>query len=282
MFSRLTNFFVKIAQRYLPDAYLFAIILTFVAFGAAMIWTDKQPMQLVQFWGNGLWGLLAFSMQMALILVTGHALASSAPIKKGLRSLARVPQNNVQAVMLVVLVAALASFVNWGFGLVVAALLAREVAKMGRRVDYPMLVAAGYSGFVVWHGGISGSIPLAIATKGHIVEKLTGVIPVSETIFSVPNLVITFTMILSLPVLFYLIAKGKSDSELITIDPALIVDDEVAVAAAPQEKTPATMLENSVIVNALLALLGVTWLVDHFMTKGFDLNLNVEIGRAHV
>jgi short-chain fatty acids transporter len=26
-------------------------------------------------WGSGFWNLLAFSMQMAMILVTGHALA---------------------------------------------------------------------------------------------------------------------------------------------------------------------------------------------------------------
>ncbi|MFZ5814608.1 MAG: short-chain fatty acid transporter [Bacillota bacterium] len=276
MFSRLTRFFVNIAQRYLPDAYLFAIILTFVAFVAALIWTDKGPIQLIQFWGNGLWGLLAFSMQMALILVTGHALASSAPVKKVLQALARIPQNNVQAVMLVVFVAGIANFLNWGFGLVVAALLAREVAKSGRKVDYPMLVAAGYSGFVMWHGGISGSIPLAVATKGHIVEKLTGIIPITATTFSYWNLIIVATVTLTLPLLFYFIAKSKDESELLVIDPALIKEEPQVAAAA--EKTPATMLENSVVINALFALMGVIWLVKHFMDKGFDLNLNVVIG----
>ncbi|MFZ5824553.1 MAG: short-chain fatty acid transporter [Bacillota bacterium] len=276
MFSRLVRFFVNVSQRYLPDAYLFAIILTFVAFAAALIWTDKTPMQLLQFWGGGLWGLLAFAMQMTLILVTGHALASSPVVKGGLRALAQIPQNNASAVMLVVFVAGLASFLNWGFGLVVAALLAREVAKLGRKVDYPMLVAAGYSGFVIWHGGISGSIPLAVATKGHLVEKLTGIIPVSQTIFSVPNLVITFAVIFTLPILFWLVARSKQESELIIVDPALM-EEPVAPAAAAAEKTPATVLENSVIVNALFALAGVVYLVKHFMDKGFDLNLNIVI-----
>lgn len=275
MFKSLVRFFVTVSQRYLPDAYLFAIILTFLAYVAALVWTDKGPVELVQMWGNGLWGLLAFAMQMTLILVTGHALASSPIIKRGLRALARVPKDNAQAVMLVVLVAGLASFLNWGFGLVVAALLAREVAKVGRKVDYPMLVAAAYSGFVIWHGGISGSIPLAVATKGHLVEKMTGVIPVSQTIFSPSNLIITFAVIFSLPLLYWLIARSKSESELITIDPTLIKDDEVA--ATTVERTPASILENSVIVNAIFALGGLVYLVKHFMDKGFDLNLNIVI-----
>jgi short-chain fatty acids transporter len=282
MFNRLTNFFVKVAQRYLPDAYLFAIILTFVAFGAALIWTDKGPMDIVMMWGNGLWGLLAFSMQMALILVTGHALASSKPVHAVLRRLAQIPQNNVQAVMLVALVAGVANFLNWGFGLVVAALLAREVAKVGRKVDYPMLVAAAYSGFVMWHGGISGSIPLALATKGHIVEKLVGIIPVSQTIFSYWALIITWGVILTTPVLFYFMAKGKAEKDMVLLDPALLAEEEAAAAAAEvaatADVTPATKLENSLIVNYAFALMGVIWLVKHFLTNGFDLNLNVVIG----
>lgn len=274
MFNRLVRFFVNISQRYLPDAYLFAILLTFVAYVAALIWTDKGPMELLQMWGGGLWSLLAFAMQMTLILVTGHALASSPAVKSVLRSLAQIPGNNGQAVALVVLVAGIASFLNWGFGLVVAALLAREVAKTGKQVDYPLLVAAGYSGFVVWHGGLSGSIPLAIATKGHLVEKLTGIVPVSETIFAPWSLIITWAIILTLPLLFWLIARGQE--KILTVDPELIKDEPPPAAA---EDTPASRLENSVIVNAVFALLGVIYLVWHFAKNGFfaGLNLNTVI-----
>lgn len=282
LFNRLVNFFVKISQRYLPDAYLFAIILTFVAFAAALIWTDKGPMDLVMMWGTGLWGLLAFSMQMALVLVTGHVLASSKPVKAILRALAQLPKNNVQAVTMVVLVAGFANFLNWGFGLVVAALLAREVAKVGRKVDYPMLVAAAYSGFVMWHGGISGSIPLAIASKGHIVEKLTGIIPVSQTIFSPWSLAIVWTVIITTPILFYFMAKSKPESEYVVLDPAIIAEEEEVAAArestANVELTPANRLENSVIINAIFALMGVLWLAQHFMKNGFSLDLNIVIG----
>ncbi len=267
----LTSFFVKIAQKYLPDAFLFAIILTLIAFGLALGLTGKGVIEVLAAWGGGVWGILAFSMQMVMVLVTGHALASSPPIKRGLAALASAPKNPVQGIMLTAFVTGVACWVNWGFGLIVGALLAREVAKKVRGIDYGMLVAAAYSGFVVWHGGISGSIPLAIAAKGHIVEKLVGVIPVSRTVFAPWNLVISGAMIVSLPILFMFMAKGKKD--VVEISPELLAE-EPDPAPSPH-KTPATRLENSRIVNWVFGLMGVAYLVYHFATKGFDLNLNI-------
>lgn len=212
-------------------------------------------------------------MQMTLILVTGHALASSKPVHSILKTIARLPQGPVAAVMLVVFVASIASWLNWGFGLVVGALLAREVAKVVRDADYPMLVAAAYSGFVVWHSGLSGSIPLALATKGHLVEDLTGVIPVSQTIFSSWSLIITWFIIFTLPILFYLMARGHR--HIIKIDPALL-EDRVEEVAASGEVTVAQRVENSIILNMLLGLMGVIFLVNYFV-KGGTLDLNIVI-----
>lgn len=269
----LTRFFVKIAQKYLPDAFLFAIILTVIAFLLALGLTGKTVIQILGAWGNGLWGLLAFSMQMTLILVTGHALASSPAVKSALRAIASVPKTPVSAIMLTVFVSSIACFLNWGFGLIVGGLLAREIAKRVRGVDYPMIIAAAYSGFVVWHGGFSGSIPLAIAGKGHIVEKLIGTVPVSRTILSAPNLIITGAIIIAMPILFMFMAKGKED--VIQVDPALL-EDEVAVPK-PQALTPAQKLEYSPLITWITSLLGFAYIIYYFSTKGFDLNLNIVI-----
>ena len=269
----ITRFFVNIAQKYLPDAYLFAVILTFIAFLMALGLTGKGAMAIVMAWGNGLWGILAFAMQMTLILVTGHAMASSRAIHNILKSIAANAKTPVQGVMLVVFVAGLANFVSWGFGLVVGALLAREVAKVVKGVDYGMLVAAAYSGFVIWHGGLSGSIPLALATPGHLVEKQIGIVPVSETIFAPYNLIITFVIIFTLPILFKFIAQSKDD--VVEIDPALLADQPAATAVVAV--TPATRLENSRIISWILCLMGFSYLVYHFINKGFDLNLNIVI-----
>jgi short-chain fatty acids transporter len=248
-------------------------MLTFISFGLAWVMTGKTFMQLIAMWGNGLYGILAFAMQMVLILVTGHALASSKLVKGFLRTLAGIPKNTEQAAMLTVFVGGVASFFNWGFGLVVGALLAKEMARKVKDLDYGLTVAAAYSGFVIWHGGISGSIPLAVATKGHLVEKLTGIIPVTQTIFSSWNLIITWTIIITLPFLFKFMAPRPEDA--VKIDPALLI--ETPEPERPKHHTIATWLEHSVAINMLFGAMGVLYLGNHFMTNGFDLSLNIVI-----
>ncbi len=271
--KNLTKFFVNIAQKYLPDAYLFAVLLTFIAYVLALGLTGKGPIEILKAWGDGLWGILAFAMQMTLILVTGHAMAASPAVRNVLKALAGTAKTPVQGVMLAAFITGLASFLNWGFGLVVGALLAREIAKNVRGIDYGMLVASAYSGFVIWHGGISGSIPLALATKGHLVEKQIGIVPVSQTIFAPYNLIITFAIIFTVPILFKFIAQSKDD--VVEINPALLAEEPApAVEANP---TPANKLENSKIVTWILCLMGFIYLFNHFAMKGFDLNLNIVI-----
>ena len=138
---------------------------------------------------------------------------------------------------------------------------------------YSCFSLATQTGFVVWHAGISGSIPLAVATKGHIVERLTGVIPVSETIFAPWNLGIAWFIILTMPILFYFMAKGKRD--VVTVNPALL-EEPVGQASETHARTFATRLENSIIVNALFGLMGVVYLV-HYFGRGGPLNLNIVI-----
>lgn len=270
----MVRFFVMVMQRYLPDAFLFAVILTFIAFLAAWGITDKSFMQIITGWGNGLWGILGFAMQMILIVVTGHTMASSRPVKRFLSSLASIPKDNAGAGMLCAFVAAICSFINWGFGLIVAALLARELARRVSNMDYGYVVAAGYAGFIVWHGGLSGSIPLAVATKGHLVENLTGIIPTTETIFSSANLIISFAMIFTLPLLFKLIAPAKE--EIRVVNPDLLVEPEEP--AEPENKTWAEKLEYSRAITWTLGAMGIIYLADYFMKNGLlNLSLNIVI-----
>ncbi|MDR1685473.1 MAG: TIGR00366 family protein [Desulfovibrio sp.] len=270
----LVRFFVNVMQKYLPDAFLFAVILTFAAFLAAWALTEKSFIEVINSWGNGLWGILGFAMQMILIVVTGHTMASSRPVKRLLSALASIPKDNAGAAMLCTFVAGIASFINWGFGLIVAALLARELARKVKHMDYAFVVAAGYGGFIIWHAGLSGSIPLAVATKGHMAEKLIGVIPTTDTMFSAPNLIITAVIICSLPLLMKLIAPSKD--EIRPVDPALLL--EPVEPEEPKVKTPAQKLEYSRIITLLLGVMGVVYLVRYFYVNGaLNLSLNIVI-----
>jgi short-chain fatty acids transporter len=270
----LSNFFTIIVQRYLPDPFVFALLLTLILFFAGIGFTPHGPLEMIQFWGNGFWNLLAFAMQMCLILVTGHALASSPLVKRWLKSLAGVAKTPAQGVVLVTLGSAVACLINWGFGLIVGALFAKEVAKRVKGSDYRLLIASAYIGFLTWHGGLSGSVPLLAATKGNPMEKTTGIIPLTHTIFTSYNLFITLALLIVLPIMTKMMMPKPH--EVVAIDPKLLEEDAAAVAyEMPAERTFAVKLENSKIITYLIVALGFGYLIYFFATKGFKVDVNM-------
>jgi len=269
MLKALSRPAVKLVERYLPDPYIFVLLLTIIAAVAAIAVERQTPLAVMRFWGDGFWSLLTFSMQMLLVLVTGFMLASSPPVKRILQKLAGLAKNAGSAIILVTLVSLVASWINWGFGLVVGALFAKELARL-IRVDYRLLVASAYSGFIVWHGGLAGSIPLTIATEGHFTVEQIGVIGTGNTIFSLFNLAIVACLFIAVPVVNRLMLPDEKES--VYIDPKLLGEDEEAHVRITR---PAERLENSTTLAWLVGIPGVLFLVDHFVFRGGGLNLNV-------
>ena len=223
--KRIIRFSNTMMERYLPDPFLFVIILTLVVFGLGLGLTGSSPVEMVSFWGEGFWALLAFSMQMVLVLVTGFVLASSPIFKKGLGGLASFAKSPGSAIIWVTLVSLAASWINWGFGLVIGALFAKELAKRVPGVDYRLLIASAYSGFIIWHAGFSGSIPLSIATDGHPFMDQIGIIPTSETIFASYNIIIVLALVIILPILNRLMMPSKKDT--IEVEPQMLEEPPV-------------------------------------------------------
>ncbi|UYG00466.1 MULTISPECIES: short-chain fatty acid transporter [unclassified Halomonas] len=260
---------VKLVERYLPDPYIFVLLLTLIASVAAIAVERQTPLAVLRMWGDGFWGLLTFSMQMLLVLVTGFMLASSPPVKRLLARLAGTAKSAGGAIILVTLVSLAASWINWGFGLVVGALFAKELARLVR-VDYRLLVASAYSGFVVWHGGLAGSIPLTIATDGHFSADQIGVIGTGSTIFAFFNLAIVVCLFVAIPLINRLMLPP--DEESVYVDRALLDDEPETVERATR---PAEKLENSMGLALLVGVPGLLFLLDHFFLRGGGLNLNV-------
>ncbi|WP_018918845.1 short-chain fatty acid transporter [Vreelandella zhanjiangensis] len=260
---------VKLVERYLPDPYIFVLLLTIVAAAAAIAVERQTPLAVMRMWGDGFWGLLTFSMQMLLVLVTGFMLASSPPVKRMLQKLAGTAKSAGGAIILVTLVSLAASWINWGFGLVVGALFAKELARLVR-VDYRLLVASAYSGFIVWHGGLAGSIPLTIATEGHFTADQIGVISTSSTIFALFNLAIVVCLFIAVPLVNRLMLPDEKDS--VYIDSQLLEDEPI-----PQGRItrPAERLENSMALSLLVGVPGLLFLLDHFILRNGGLNLNI-------
>lgn len=269
MFRALTRFSVRLVERYLPDPYIFVIILTLLAGAAAVGVERKSPMEIVRMWGDGFWGLLPFTMQMVLVLVTGFMLAMTPLVRKLLTRIAALARSPGSAIIVVTLVALVANWINWGFGLVVGAIFAKEVAR-SVRVDYRLLIASAYSGFIVWHGGLAGSIPLTIATEAHFTADKIGVIPTSQTIFSTFNLVIVAAMFVVVPLLNRMMMPPPDES--IYVDPKLLAEQAPADATA---STPAARLEQSRLLTGLIGLAGLAYMFRYYVVQRGGINLNI-------
>ena len=263
MFKKIVNGCVRVVNRWLPDPFLFAVILTIVVFIAAKFATGLSVGGMVRAWGatSGFWSLLSFSMQMALVLVLGSAMASAKPVKKVLGLLAGLAHNNFQAIFITTFVATVCSWLNWGFGLIAGALLAKEVAKRVPTIDYPLLIASAYSGFVIWHAGLSGSIPLAL-NGGYKVGEAVYTATTADTIFHPMNLIMCGIVLLVMPLVNY--AMHPTKEKTITIDPSLLVDEE---EKKYEVKTPADKMEHSKILWVITMLFGFGYIVYFFVQQ---------------
>ena len=181
----------------MPDAYVFALAATALVTVAAFVVDPAvrdAPGRLVDGWGDGFWSLIPFTLQMAMIIVGGYMLASAPPIFRVITWMAGKPQSAKGAVLLVALVAMSSSLLNWGFSLIVSAILAREVARRVPAADYRALGASAFLGLgTVWAQGLSGSAALQMARASSMPARLAeivgGPIPLTETIFRWQSLV---------------------------------------------------------------------------------------------
>ncbi|SIN69158.1 TIGR00366 family protein [Algoriphagus halophilus] len=154
----------------------------------------------LDYWQSGFFGLLGFTVQMMMILVFGYALAIVEPVNRFLKAIASIPTNSTQAVFSTGLITMLAGLFNWGFGLIIGALLARYMsvglAEKGLKSNTALLASAGYLGMAVWHGGLSGSAPLKVAEPTHFLVDQIGVIGMDQTVLSIYNIGVTAGLII--------------------------------------------------------------------------------------
>jgi len=256
-------------KKYTPDPLIYALFLTFLTLILGLFVNATSPLDILSSWGQGFWALTDFTLQMVMILFLGYVLALSSPIKWLLRRLAAWPKNLGQAAVLATLVSLVGCFLNWGFGLIIAALFANELGRKFHGRGFSILLACSYSGFLVWHGGLSGSIPLVVSTPGNFNEaSLSGLVPLSDTIFSVLNLSIVGLHFIFLPSLAYYLMRTSDQFT------SLYIEDEVEIRHLEQNHTPADRLENSPIISLLVVAMALCYLGFELWHDKFRIDLN--------
>lgn len=269
---KLTSIIENVFKKYLPSPFTIAILLTLVTLLLALGFTKPEDVSvggyfvtIVQFWEEGVWtnGLLVFAYQMMLILVLGHVLVLSKPISSLILKVTNYCTNTASSAAIVSSVTMVVAFFNWGLGLVFGALLARKVAehaqKSGIKLNYPIIGAAGYTGLMVWHGGISGSAPIKINESGHlksimntvsskeILTQIPEVINYSQTVFSWWNLIIFFVVLIAVSTTFYFLGKKAVPTNINLPEYVMNVEDKPI--------TRAEKLDNSKLLAFIFGIL---------------------------
>ncbi len=271
-------------ERWVPDAFVFALLATLIVVVAGFLCTPSTLPQVVDAWGKGLWELIPFTLQMALVIITGHVLATSRPVGRVIRKVAGWPTTPRQAVALVAFFAMTSSWLNWGFSLIFSAVLAREIARRVVGVDYRALAAASFLGLgSIWAQGLSGSAALQMASPGALPPQIReivahgglvpgGLIPFSHTIFLWQSLFSVVVEILVVTTVMWLVTppvgRGKTAHDL----GVALGESEMEPPLALANPTPGLWLEHSPILNWLIVLLGGTYLVRYFLQAAEPLN----------
>lgn len=269
--EKMLMFFVNMMQKYLPDPFTIAWLITLVVCIMALGITKTPPLEIVSAWGQHFFGILAFAMQMTLVVVTGYALAVSPVVHNFLKSLVRIPKTPIQTVLFVAFLSMILYYMNWGLGLIAGALLAKEAGKQHSDVDFRLLVTAAFCGIIVTHGGLSASIPLLISTKGHFLEKEIGLIPLSQTIFGTQSLAITIGLVIAIPLACTLLFPKKEN--MVLVDPAVFEEEKSEPDMPEGVVTLADRFDRSRILKYSLALMGATYLGMELSKGVFNLNI---------
>lgn len=269
---RVSKKFQFAADKLIPDSLVFCLILTFIVFTLAVIFTKTNPVKMVQYWYNGLWTQMTFAFQMAFMVVTCAACAKARQVKKILKRIASIPKTPVGAMILLMLFGYASSFVNWAFCTVVTPILAMQLSKQIKGLHFPMMIAAGYSTMILGQClGPSASVYALLATKGHFLEEQIGVMGQAVTVYNPMN--VTLWIILAVFTMLLSIMTRPPEDEIVEFKTAL--DDEEIIDEDIANITIADKLNGSKIIMYLIGIAGIVTIVSDFITKGFLGALNV-------
>ncbi|MBP2653464.1 MAG: C4-dicarboxylate anaerobic carrier family protein [Firmicutes bacterium] len=255
--DRLANIidtFTEWSLNWIPDSMVFVVLLTLIVFCMSWGLTEHGPFQLIQDYTKGFWVLLTFAMQLCLLMITGFVVADSKPVKALIIKLVDWPKSVSSTIVMYCLVSGFVSWLHWGIGLMLGIVMGREIAvrKRGMGLQYPFLVGVIYS-MGVLSNGPSQAAQLLVATPGHFLEAVTGVIPLTETTFN-PHLLVTMLILyITIPIVMLLV-KPKKEYSTEVADAIVAEFSKAQVTGDIKNLRPAEKLERSRILLPIIAL----------------------------
>ncbi len=262
-------------ENWFPDAFALALVAVAVVAGASVA-LGNSPIQTAQWFGAGYWDLVAFTMQVTMLIVSGYALASAPPVHAVIRKLAGIPKSGRGAIAFVALFSMASSLMSWTFSLIFSALLAREVAQRVKGADYRALAAAAYLGVGgVWAFGLTASASLIMAAPASLppaILKISGVIPLSQTIGSWQSMTIAATLLLVSVVIAY--SSAPSEHVARTMEDMGIEPPPLATAIDKPQK-PGEWLEYNPALTILVAFGAAAYLFYEVSHKGVSVLLEL-------
>ncbi len=283
--SELASKFTKWSQKYIPDAFIFALLATLTIFILSILIANATPLVALNSWGKGFWELIPFTMQMSLIIITGYVLATARPVYRLIIKLAEYPKNPRFAVLIVALFSMITCWFNWGFSLIISAILAKEMGKRNKFVDYRALAAASFLGQgSMWAQGLSGSANLQMCTKESLqptiraVVEHGGIVPggligLEHTVFLWQTLLTVAIEIIVVGVIVWFYtprgsnAKSAKDLGIVFND-----NDDFAKTIQVQAKTHGEWLEHSPLLNIIIAFMGLAYLTNTIINSPYKVN----------
>lgn len=284
MLTKLGQKFTDSFTKYMPSAYVFALLLTLITCILAFVFTESKPIKILQGWYDGFWNLLSFGMQMVLIIITAYCIAQSEAVKKGIDRIAKLINTPTQVYLIIISLGSLLSLISFGM-VVVTAILGRELALRIKGIHYPFLVACVYFSFNGWVCGLSSSIALLLNTDNNFLIGngiLNNTISTGFSLGSHLNFIMIGLFVLISPLLFWLlIPKASENKELQDLQTSLDDEESSVKAEAHAYKLPykalSDALNNAGWLQISVAVLGLIYIGYHFLSNGFDLNLNIMI-----
>lgn len=264
----------RLVERYLPSAFLFALILTVITVVLGMTLGGQSLLEMSEHWYGGFWNFLEFGMQMVVVLVTGYALAKAPLVNRFLHRLAGIPKTQLAALVMTMCVSAGLGFVSWGLGFVGGTLIAIEVARRVKAADFRLLVAASYAAVIASQPvSLALTAPLLVNTPGHSLEAEIGLIPVTDTLFS-PTM-ISAAVFGFIGVLVTFIFMAPKSADVVPFSATTSADEAPAAEAPSETRTVAGRINDSKIINYLIVVLGLVGITTYFIAQGFNLELNI-------